>query len=556
MEKYTIGVDFGTASVRSVVVRVSDGNEISSAVYQYKEGIEGCEGCISDTRDPLVARQHPVDYIRGIEETVRTALIKASEVSPGISQNVIAMGVDTTGTTLLPVLKDGTPLVDLDEFRNNLSAHIWLWKDHSALEEAEYITQTGQELYPEYLEMVGGRYSSEWFWSKVLHCLNTDKRVYDAAFTWVEVSDWLVAKLCGLTDMSSIPRGICAAGHKALYNTAWGGYPDKKFIESLNPELLRLLETLNGSEVKDSGQSAGLLSSEWASKTGLPSGIPLSMPAFDAHFGGIGGGVKPGTLVKTIGTSTCDLTVTSGSENIKGMAGIVKDSIIPGFFGIEAGQSGVGDIFNWFEKYIAPSGRKQSELMLEAEQLKPGESGLLSLDWHNGNRTVLIDQRLTGLILGLTLHSTAAEIYRALIEATAFGARVIQERMVENGVAVSKIIVCGGVPRKSPLLMQIYSDVFNSDIYISKNEETCALGGAIAAAVVAGAYPDFVSAIEKMTDVSAMVYKPIERNVEVYNKLYRLYLMLHDSFGISGQQQDLSGVMKELIDIRNSIRSI
>jgi L-ribulokinase len=349
-------------------------------------------------------------------------------------------------------------------------------------------------------------------------------------------------------------RGICAASHTALFNPEWGGFPDQDFIRALHPQLVKLLHTLDKDRVKDISVPAGTLCGRWAKRMGLPEGIVVCVAAFDAHLGGIGAGIKPGILVKTIGTSTCDLYVlkkTGPRPSIPGMAGIVHDSILPGYYGIEAGQSAVGDILNWFVKYISPSGKSHDTLSGEASLLKPGQSGLLSLDWHNGNRTILVDQRLTGLIMGLTLQTCDAEIYRALIEGTAFGARVIHERMEQNGLAIEKIITCGGIPRKGQLFMQIYADVLNKPLYVSKNAETCALGGAIAAAVNAGVYPNFEEAIDRMTNVMDEYFTPIPENVAIYDKLFALYRQIHDGFGTS-VTDNFFNVMKDLLAIKES----
>lgn len=550
-KKYTIGIDYGTASVRAIIVDVSNGEEIGSGVYNYKCGTDGA---ITNPKNPLVVRQDPREYIKGLEQSIKIALSESKKAKTSFKvENVIGLGIDTTGTTLLPVLQDGTPLVELDEFKNNLNSYIWLWKDHSSWAEAEEITTLAKKFHPEYMEMVGGTYSSEWFWSKILHSIRIDKTINDTAYTWVEVSDWLMFKICNGKDISTIKRGVCAAGHKALYNPEWNGYPDRDFLVSLDQGLGKIYDTLKSSEVLSTKYPAGTLSSEWTKKLGLEKPVVVAMPAFDAHFGGIGAGIKPGVLVKTIGTSTCDLMISPIKQKkptIPGMAGIVLDSIVPGYYGIEAGQSAVGDIFNWFVKYIQPSGMSYKELTHEAQKLQPGESGLLALDWHNGNRTILVDQQLTGLILGLNLQTSPAEIYRSLIEATAFGARIIHEQMENHNLNINEIIVCGGIPRKDKFLMQTYADILGKPLYLSRNTETCALGGAISAAVVAGVYPVIETAMEKMTAKSDVVYYPIPEHQSVYNELFSLYLILHDSFSAKGTIKNLSKIMKDLMAIK------
>jgi len=551
---YVIGVDFGTSSVRSVIIDVSNGQELGAGVYNYKNGKDGV---ILDPQNPLVARHDPKDYLNGLEQSIQTANAEARKSNKIFDvKNIVSIGIDATGTTLLPVLKNGTPLSELTQFENNLNAYIWLWKDHSGWAEAEEITLMAKKTHPEYMEMVGGVYSSEWFWSKILHCIRIDKTINDAAFTWVEVSDWLLFKICGGTDISTIKRGVCAAGHKALFNQDWNGYPDRDFLVELDQGLGKIYDSLKTSEVLSAKHSAGFLNSEWTKKLGLEKSIVVAMPAFDAHFGGVGAGIKPGVLVKTIGTSTCDLMIVQHGEKklkIPGMAGIVLDSIVPGYYGIEAGQSAVGDIFNWFVKYIQPSNKSHKELSKEAMKLQPGESGLLALDWHNGNRTILVDQQLTGMILGLNLQSSPAEIYRCLIEATAFGARIIQEQMEKYDLLINEIIVCGGIPRKDELLMQIYADILGKPLHLSRNIETCALGGAISAAVVAGKYPNFEEAMEKMTAKSNIVFHPIPEHQNIYNELFVLYRNLHNAFCAKGIMMDLSTTMKNLMAIKRKV---
>lgn len=547
---YTIGLDFGTNSVRALIVDVTNGKEVGSHVYNYEHGEAGI---ILDSKDPNLARQHPADYLKGIEITIKESL-KQAKIAPN---DVIGIGVDTTGSTPIPVDKDGTALALLPKFDKNPHAMAWLWKDHTGHAEAEEVTATAEKARPQYLAKCGGRYSSEWFWAKILRCARVSPEVSDAAYTWVEFADWVPAVLTGTTKPDVLKRGICAAGHKAMFNPNWGGYPDEEFLSLLDPKLAKLRKTLP-SKAYHVGEAAGKLSAEWASKLGLKEGIPVAIGAFDAHLGAVGSGTTTGTLVKIMGTSTCDIMVSPMKQDladVPGLCGIVPESVIPGFFGLEAGQSAVGDIFNWFVNVIKPAAGGHAELTAGAEKLKPGESGLLTLDWHNGNRTVLVDQRLTGLIVGLTLHSTPAEIYRTLVEATAFGARVIMERFEEFGVKVQRVINCGGIAARSPLAMQIYADIMNRPLAISSSTQTCALGSAVAAAVVAGAHKSFDDAVKVMTSVQDKIYTPIPANVAVYERLYELYRSLHDAFGVKKHQGDLSNVMKELLDIRDGVRS-
>jgi L-ribulokinase len=381
--------------------------------------------------------------------------------------------------------------------------------------------------------------------------------VFDSAYSWVELADFIPAVLAGVTDPLKIKRGVCAAGHKALYADEWGGLPDKEFLALLDPKLADLRDRLY-EKAWDATTAAGHLRIEWAEKLGLGEGIPIAIGEFDVHYGAIASGVEEGVLVKAIGTSTCDCCVVKFDKqvtDIPGICGIVKGAILPGYYGIEAGQSAVGDIFNWWVEVVCHGDAKlHSTLTAEAAAQKPGQSGLLALDWNNGNRTILVDPRLSGLVIGQTLHTTRAEIYRALIEATAFGARMIIDRIREYGVPVQKVVCCGGVAEKNALLMQIYADVTGCTMYIAASEQTCALGSAISAAVLAGpekgGYPDFSTAQKAMTSLKPVQYDPVPENQNVYEQLFLLYRQLHDAFGGVNRQADLSAVMKELIRIR------
>ena len=555
MPQYSIGLDYGTSSVRGLLVDVSSGEELASSVFPYPHGKAGI---LLDERDPDVARQHPQDYLDGAQSVIKGVLDQASS-RPGFAPDqVIGLGVDTTGSTPIPVDAAGTPLALKPEFEGNLAALVYLWKDHTGHAEAAEITALAAKMRPQYLLKCGGIYSAEWYWSKVLRCLRAAPGVFEAAYTWVEHSDWLPAVLSGETHPDHLKRDICAAGHKAMFHPEWGGYPDEEFLAALDPRLVRLRRTLPD-HAFHVGEVAGTLSAEWAERTGLPVGIPISVGAFDAHLGGVGSGIKPGVLVKNIGTSTCDMMVAPlGSDlaDIPGLCGIVPESILPGFYGLEAGQSAVGDIFNWFVNEVQPAGLGHDELTEGASKLLPGESGLLALDWHNGNRTVLVNQRLTGGIIGLTLQTTPADMYRAWIEATAFGSRVIMERFEEYGQKVEAIINCGGISVKNPLVMQIYADVMGRPIAISRSAQTAALGSAIAGAVAAGAYPSFAKATDAMTALNPRIFQPNPSNQAVYNRLYALYHRVHDAFGVKGTQDDLSDVMKQILAIRDEVRHV
>jgi len=554
--QYTIGLDYGTNSVRALIVNVANGAEIATAVWGYKHGTAG----VILSRDPNLARQHPADYLKGAEVTIKQALAMAKKSVNGFSADqVIGIGVDTTGSTPLPVDANGQPLVFQKKFANHPAALAWLWKDHTGIAEAVEITSLAKKIRPQYLAKCGGTYSSEWFFSKILKCLRAAPDVFNAAHSWIELSDFVPAALTDTLQPDKFIAGICAAGHKAMWNAKWGGYPDKQFLAKLDPKLGALRDRLP-KRVLAVDSAVGTLTANWAKCTGLSVGIPVTVGAFDAHTGAIGAGVKPGTLVKIIGTSTCDISLrvnTAKLADVPGVCGIVDGSVVPGYFGIEAGQSAVGDIFNWLVNYIQPGGAKagsHEELTRGALKLQPGESGLLALDWNNGNRTVLVDQQLTGLILGQTLYTTPAEVYRALIEATAYGALTIINRYEEYGVKISEVVNCGGIAEKSALVMQTYADITGRPMKISRSAQTCALGSAIAASVVAGAHKDFASAQKKMTGLKPTVYKPNPKAHAVYMELYALYKQLHDAFGTKQWNGNLYGVMKKLIKIRSQVR--
>jgi L-ribulokinase len=553
--QFTIGLDYGTNSVRALIVNVANGREVASAVWGYEHGTQG----VILSRDPNLARQHPADYLRGAEVTIKQTLGAARKSVKGFSPaQIIGIGVDTTGSTPLPVGANGQPLAFQKRFAKNPAAMAWLWKDHTGVAEAAEITALAKEVRPQFLAKCGGTYSSEWFWSKILHCLRTAPVVFEAAHSWVELADYVPAALTGSESPDKLVAGVCAAGHKAMWNANWNGYPDEEFLGRLDPKLGALRARLSH-RVHSIDRSVGGLTADWARKTGLNPGIPVVVGAFDAHLGAVGAGVAPGTLVKIIGTSTCDIAISPSDQplaDVPGLCGIVDGSVLPGFFGLEAGQSAVGDIFNWFVNYIQPLGKAGTHEALTkgAAKLKPGQSGLLALDWNNGNRTILVDQRLAGVLLGQTLYTTPREIYRALIEATAFGALTIINRFEEYGVKIGQIVNCGGIAEKNPLVMQIYADVTGRPMKISRSAQTCALGSAIAAAVVAGAHKDFASAQNAMTGLKPKVFKPNLEAHDVYKQLYTLYRRLHDAFGTREWNGNLFDVMKDLIAIRDRTR--
>ncbi|MDD2459469.1 MAG: ribulokinase [Lentisphaerae bacterium] len=560
MTRYAIGLDYGTNSCRSLIVNLDNGAEVASHVYNYPSGLQGV---IVDPRDPNVARQNPADYRDGLIAIVVEGLKKARVADPAFSPDaVVGIGVDTTGSTPMPVDRCGTPLALRPGFKDNPDAQAWLWKDHTSHAEAAEITALARVLRPAYLAKCGGTYSSEWFWAKILHLKRAAPRVFEAAFSFVELCDWIPALLTGVEDPLALKRGVCAAGHKAMYAETWGGLPDKAFLAALDPALAdlrdRLYTTAHTADVKAGGLCAG-----WADTLGLPAGIAVAVGAFDAHMGAVGAGCAAGKLAKILGTSTCDLLVAPNDrplQDIPGVCGIVDGSVMPGYIGIEAGQSAVGDIFLWFVNHLVPDtyGASQGEKFVALDQaaagFKPGESGLLALDWNNGNRCVLTDVRLSGLLLGQTLHTTAAEIYRALVEATAFGARMIVDRVRAYGVPVEQVITCGGLAVKSPFLMQVYADVLNMPMAVAASDQTCALGAALFGAVAAGAFPDIETAQAKVCRVRERVYRPIAANAAVYAELFTLYRQLHDGFGTAAWSGGMATVMKELIALRERQR--
>lgn len=558
-DNYSLGIDFGTNSVRCLVVRVSDGAEIGTAVAHYEHGEAGI---LLDAADPNLARQHPRDYETGMESAVQGALEDASKHADFSPDKVIGIGVDGTGSTPIPLDADGLPVAYQKKFADNVNAMAWLWKDHTSYEEAAAITARAAETHPEYIAKCGGVYSSEWFFSKIWHCLNVDPQVFDAADTWAELSDWIPAVLTGTTAGDQMKRNVCAAGHKAMFHPDWGGLPSREFLESLDPKLGALRIGLFG-RTHTVDEAAGGLSYEWADRLGLPPEIPVAVGALDAHMGAIGAGIGPGAMVKILGTSSCDMAVTSSDRelpDVPGLCGIVLGSILPGHYGLEAGQAACGDIYNWWVNEMQAGGPEQGShesLTAEAEQLKPGQSGLLALDWNNGNRTILVDPRLTGLLLGQTLHTTPGEIYRTLIEATAFGARVILERFGEYGIEATSIINAGGIAEKNPFVMQIYADITGRPMRVSRSAQTCALGAAMCGAVVAGknrgGYATLEDAQAAMAGLKDIEFRPIPQHQAIYDRLYQLYRQVHDTFG-TRDGGNLFNVMKDLLSIRDEAR--
>jgi L-ribulokinase len=555
MKRYSLGIDYGTNSCRSLLIDLDNGAEVGSTVFNYPSGEMGI---LLDPKDPHVARQNPQDYLDGLAAVTHGALQQAQANVPGFDPaQVIGIGIDTTGSTPIPVNKEGTPLGLLPEFKDNLNAMVWLWKDHTGYAEAAEITQLAHEMRPHIIAKCGGIYSSEWWWSKILRLRRVDAQVFAAAYSFVEHCDWIPAVLTGNTDPLTLKRGVCSAGHKAMFSTEWGGLPDKEFLAKLDPALAELRDRLY-SVAHTSDVKAGELCAEWSQRLGLKAGIAVSVGAFDAHMGAVGAGIKEGTLVKILGTSTCDLMIAPTSKplaDIPGVCGIVNGSVLPGYYGIEAGQSAVGDIFLWFVNHLVPDsyGATVGEKFVNMEKAmlgkKPGSTGLLALDWNNGNRTILVDVRLTGLLLGQTLHTEAHEIYRAYIEATAFGALTIIKRVEEYGVKIEEVINTGGLSIKNATLMQCYADIIGKPMKVSQSEQTCALGAAIFGAAAAGA-GDIHTLQSQVTATREKVYYPIPENQVVYAELYTLYRTLHDAFGTTEWSGKINHVMKQLLDIR------
>lgn len=551
-DKYTIGVDFGTESGRAVVVRVRDGAELGSAVYAYPDGVIDERLPDSDVLlPPEWALQNPDDYI-GVFQNAIPAALRASGIDP---TDVIGIGVDFTACTMLPTLADGTPLCRLPEWRTNPHAWVKLWKHHAAQPEADQINETARQRGEGWLDRYGGKISSEWFFSKALQILDEAPEVYHAADRLIEAADWVIWQLCGVET-----RNICTAGYKAIYQD--GSFPDREYFSTLHPELATVVETKMLAELAPLGGHAGDLTEEAARWTGLPVGIAVAVANVDAHVSVPAAQVvEPGRMVMIMGTSICHMVLGESQHEVPGMCGVVKDGIIPGMYGYEAGQSGVGDIFAWFIDHAVPPAyhinAEQAGLDLhaylesEAAKQKPGEHGLLALDWWNGNRSVLVDVDLSGLLIGATLGTRAPDIYRALIEATAYGTRVIIEAFENSGVPIHELVAAGGLPEKNKLLMQIYADVTGREFRIIGSAQGPALGSAMHAAVAAGAYPDIQAAAAAMGKLKDETFKPIPKHQAIYDKLFAEYVTLHDYFG-----RGENDVMKRLRAIRNQARGL
>ena len=534
-KKYVIGLDFGTDSCRALIVDVRNGDEVATGISFYPRWKAGLYCDAQSNR----YRQHPLDYIESMTEAVHTALSHLAEEEIA---SICGLCFDTTGST--PALTDcnGMPLALNPEFAEEPDAMFILWKDHTAVREAEQINALMKERNLDYLLYEGGTYSSEWVWSKVLHVINTNSRVKEAAYSWTEHCDWMTGLVTGNTIPEKMLRSRCAAGHKAMWHERWLLSSSEVLLE-LNPSLNRILPHLF-TQTYTSDTRAGTLTAEWAGKLGLPQGIAVAVGALDAHMGAVGASVAPGVLTRIMGTSTCDIMVAEkheiGDRCIEGICGQVDGSVLPGFIGLEAGQSAFGDIYAWFRKFMSwplkdiPEGEAKQkvmdtmliELTREAQALKLSENDIVALDWMNGRRTPYADQNVKGMIAGLTLGSTAPEVFKALVEATAFGSRRIVEHMKAQGLHIDSVNGIGGISKKAPFVMQTLADVLNMPIRIVRSQQTCALGAAMFAAVAAGVYQDIMEAMKYMGSDVEVEYKPDTRRARVYETLYQKYLKI------------------------------
>ena len=546
MKKYVIGLDYGSDSCRAIVVDALTGKEMATSVRCYPRWSAG-KYC-----DPQKNsyRQHPLDYVEAMEQTITEALKKCP---PEVAKSVVGLSFDTTGSTPVPVDESGTPLSLLPEFAENPNAMFVLWKDHTAVAEAEEINALAKKWEVDYTAYEGGVYSSEWFWAKALHVLRAAAAVRRAAYSWVEHCDWMPALLTGRPQPEQLARSRCAAGHKAMWHEQWGGLPPEKFLAALDPLLAGYRSRLY-SQTFPASHKAGLITREWADRLGLPHTTAVGVGAFDCHMGAVGAGIKPYTFVRVIGTSTCDVMVVKpddlSGKLIRGICGQVDGSVIPGMVGLEAGQSSFGDVYAWFKRVLAfPAqailaqtnlldeetrrrlldelGEKIiPELTREAEKIPPQASAIVATDWLNGRRTPDANQLLTGSITGLSLGATAPLIFRALVEATAFGSKAIVDRFVREGVRIDSVTAIGGISLKSPFVMQTLADVLNMPIKVCKTEQACALGAAMFAAVVAGVYETVEEAQQGMAQGFAAEYAPNPDRHETYMALYKRYLAL------------------------------
>jgi L-ribulokinase len=537
---YVIGIDFGTDSVRSVVVDTQTGEELSAGVHEYSRWKAGryCDAAVSQFR------QHPLDHLEGMENATLQAL---ASLPSEIKQNIKGISVDTTGSTPGPVDENGTALALLPEFAENPNGMFILWKDHTGNAEAEEINELAHRWDVDYTKYVGGIYSSEWFWAKILRTLRVDEQVRTKAFSWVEHCDWVSAILTGNTNPLTMKRSRCAAGHKAMWHEEFEGLPSEEFLTKLDPLLAGLRDRLYR-HTYTSDEAMGTLSPEWAAKWGLTADVKIGVGAFDAHMGAIGAKIEPYSLVKVIGTSTCDILVAPTNEIghllIRGICGQVDGSVVPDMLGMEAGQSAFGDLYAWFQRLIlgpvtellTRQGQEAIAIQLqasmirylseEASKLPVTAQDIVAVDWMNGRRTPDANHTLKGAITGLNLGSDAVRVFKSLVEATAYGARRINERFEEEGVPIRQVIAIGGVARKSAFVMQTLADVLNVPIVVAQSDQCCALGAAVCASVAAGIHPNMPEAQRIMGSHFDFEYQPRPQVAQVYQQLYQKYLML------------------------------
>ena len=552
-DKFALGIDYGTESGRVVVIRVRDGEEVASAVIPYPDGVIDEKLPGGPKLEPDWALQNPRDYLLVVEKGVPKVL-KAAKVK---ADGVVGIGTDFTASSPMPTQRDGTPLCFVPQLRKRPHAWVKLWKHHAAQPEANRINEVGRERNEEFIRIYGGKYSSEWFFSKLLQVLDEAPEIYDATERFIEAADWIVWQLTGQEK-----RNTCTAGYKAMW-VKGSGFPSKDFFRALDPRMENVIEEKVGTVFYPLGEKAGGLTAEWARKTGLKEGTPVSIGNVDAHVAVPATTVTGvGSLVMIMGTSICHMLLGTGKQMVEGMCGTVEDGIVPGLWGYEAGQSAVGDIFAWFFEHGAPDyihreARQRkipfvAALEKRAAALLPGESGLVAVDWWNGNRSILVDVDLSGVLLGMTLATRAEEIYRALIEATAFGTRTIVDAFESKGIAVNNLVACGGLPEKNRLLMQIYADVTGREIKLAQQLQTCsalgaAMHGTVAAGRAGGGYDSIFDSARHMARVQKLTYKPRAEHHEVYNRLFKEYLALHDYFGRGGND-----VMKRLKEMKRS----
>ncbi|MFP7334246.1 ribulokinase [Shouchella clausii] len=550
MKRYTIGIDYGTESGRAVLVDLENGAEVAEHVTPYAHGV--IDQCLPDSGrslEPEWALQHPGDYL----DVLRLSVPKVVEIADISASQVIGIGIDFTACTMLPIDKHGEPLCFDPQLADRPHSWVKLWKHHAAQDEADEINRIAEERKEAFLARYGGKYSSEWMVSKIWQIFNEDPDMFEKADAFLEATDWVVAQLTG-----TIVRNSCTAGYKAMWHKR-DGYPDDSFFAALDPGLARLTTTKLRGDILAPGQRAGGLTVEMAETLGLKPGTAVAVGNVDAHVAVPAAGVvTPGKMVMVMGTSICHLVLAKEERAVEGMCGVVEDGIVPGYFGYEAGQSAVGDIFAWLVKHGIPADLKQeaeqagkplhSLLEEKAAAYRPGETGLLALDWWNGNRSTLVDANLTGLILGYTLQTKAEELYRTLLEATAFGTKKIIDAFRDSGVEVNVLYACGGLPQKNELLMQIYADVTNLEIKVAASKQTPALGAAMFASVAAGheagGYETIFAAAEKMAHTKARSFKPNRENVRLYQALYEEYSKLHDYFGRG--ENDVMKTLKQL----------